>query len=122
MCCNDICNCCRQSACCCTPVCCGHCCPQDCPNGFFTLSGTVTGVDGFPAAGIPIDYAYNGVSASVVTGANGVYTIIIPCGLPPFSLVTIVPNIGIGVTVTPPSYTVPANCDRLGLDFTLTVV
>lgn len=63
-------------------------------------------------------YTINGVSATTTTDALGRYSIIAPRG----SQVIITPQVGLGVTVTPPSLSLPACENRDDLNFVLTPV
>lgn len=105
-------------------ICCNHCncggCPRWCnncrPNNYVTLTGTVLGVDSLPVAGLEIKYIVNGCEYTWVTDANGRYTICVPA----YSSVTIIPQIGLGVTVTPMEYHFDClNSNQSGLDFVL---
>lgn len=94
--------------------------PTPCPQPtFVTLSGTVLGVTGAPVSGFSVAYTVNGQSLSTTTDANGVYRIIVPRG----TNVTVTAQPAMGVTVTPPSYSLGAVCvDRTNLNFQLSAV
>lgn len=108
-------------------ICCNHCncggCPRWCnncrPNNYVSLTGTVLGIDSLPVAGLEIKYIVNGCEYTSATDANGRYAICVPA----FSNVTITPQIGLGVIVTPTEYHFHClNSDQGGLDFQLSPI
>ncbi len=115
------CGCGCQSACCnpCGNPCGNTCgCPSGCLHTHVTLTGTVMGVGG-PVNGLPIQYTVNGQTQTTTTNANGTYSIVVPVQ----STVSIAPQVGLGVTVTPPTRTVNVTCSgQSDLNFTLTPV
>ncbi len=84
-----------------------------------TLSGTVTGAGGAPAANQTVAFTINGQSSQTTTNALGSYSIAVPKG----ANVTIAVTPGVGVTVTPANYTLAnVQASMSSLNFILTVV
>lgn len=106
---------------CCQQCCCNQCCCDPCDQGsIFILGGTILGVDGLPvSAGLPVVFTINGNTSTTTTNDQGTYAMQVPAN----ASVTITPNPGLGVTITPPNYTIsPVTASNMNLDFQLSVV
>lgn len=86
---------------------------------YVTLSGRVYGVDGRGAGQFPMSYSVNGNYFSRRTDAVGRYAV----SGEPGSDISAAPMPGLGVTVTPPSYSYTnMRTDQTGKDFQLRAV
>ncbi len=84
-----------------------------CARPMMTLTGTVTSATG-PVANALLRYTSGAVSATTYADAQGRYSLQVSQG----STVTITPEAGLGVTVTPPTRTIgPVCAAQTGLDF-----
>ncbi len=93
-----------------------NCCNRS--NCLAHISGVVIGVGGV-VAGLPIEYIINGERFTTLTDAIGCYSFDAPIG----SVVRIIPQIGLGVHVTPSEHYLCRVCEsQCDLNFVLTPV